>query len=457
MSERVLYFDLVGGAAGDMIMAALVDLGASLDEIRRAWSKMGLDRVTVEAVPAHPAGLRAVRLDVRIDGALADSEVVEGTSKIVGASHREGGRGHEHAGPGHSGHGHEHAGHGSGHGHSGHGHAHEHHASTHHHEGHAHRPYAVIRKLLEQSDLPGPVVALAQDAFHRLAEAEGLAHGIDPDDVVFHEVGADDAIADIVGVATALHSLAVDRVTVSPFPLGRGLTRGGHGPIPLPGPATLHLLQGAPTEGTPLVGETVTPTGAALLMAMATDFGPAPAMVIQATGTGSGHKEWPDRPNVVRALLGEGTSAPAAADEDVVLETNIDDMRPEDLKPLIDALFAAGAADAWAAPLYMKKGRPGLQVSALVRRSLESAVVEVFLIHSPTLGVRSSPVRRFRAERRMTTVETPFGAVRVKLSQRPDGSTLAAPELDDCVQRAAEAKVATRRVYEAALRIAWEV
>ena len=223
----------------------------------------------------------------------------------------------------------------------------------------------------------------------------------------------------------------------------------------MPGPATLHLLEGAPTVGVPLTGETVTPTGAAVLMAMADAFGSAPAMVVRATGTGAGHKRWPDRPNVVRAILGETTAPGADQSDDVVVEANIDDMRPEDLSPLLDALFAAGAADAWAEPLYMKKGRPGLKVSALVRRMLEPMAVEAFMLHSPTLGVRVYDVRRHRAERRMATVDTEFGPVRVKLASRPDGSVLAAPEHDDCVARASTKGVSVRRVYEAALRQAW--
>ena len=432
MTQRTLYFDLVGGAAGDMIVASMLDLGASLDRIRDAWARVGLDRVTAEVRSVDPAGLRALSLDVRIDGLLADVE----TNATVG--HDRGVRPHRAHEPHHHDHG-----------------SHHHHHDDHPPHHHGHRSYRTIVELLAGADLPPPVVRLAQDTFRRLAEAESHAHGVPIDEVMFHEVGADDAIADILGAAVALHDLNVDRVVVSPFPLGRGVVQGGHGPIPLPGPATLHLLTGAPTVGTDLVGETVTPTGAAVLMAMADGFGAAPAMIVRATGTGAGHKRWPDRPNVVRAVLGEATCGHARDDEDVVVEANVDDMRPEDLGPLLDALFEAGAADAWAAPLYMKKGRPGLKVSALVRRSLEPAIVEAFMVHSPTLGVRVHDVRRFRAERRMSSVRTDYGEVRVKVAPRPDGTTLVAPEFDDCVARAKAAGVSARRIYEAALRAAW--
>ncbi len=424
MTQRTLYFDLVGGAAGDMIVASLLDLGASLDRIRDAWARVGLERVTGEVKRVDPAGLRALSFDVRIDGLLADVE-----TSATGAD-GPGVRPHHPPEP-----------------------RHHHHAPHHHHHGH--RSYSTIVELLAGADLPPPVVRMAQDTFRRLAEAEAQAHGVSLDEVIFHEVGADDALADVLGACVALHDLAVDRVVVSPFPLGRGVVQGGHGPIPLPGPATLHLLTGAPTVGTDLIGETVTPTGAAVLMAMADGFGAAPAMIVRATGTGAGHKRWPDRPNVVRAVLGEATTGHARDDEDVVVQANVDDMRPEDLGPLLDALFEAGAADAWGAPLYMKKGRPGLKVSALVRRSLEPAIVEAFMVHSPTLGVRVHDVRRFRAERRMLSVSTDYGEVRVKVAPRPDGTTLVAPEFDDCVARAKTAKVAARRIYEAALRAAW--
>ncbi|MEO1337457.1 MAG: LarC family nickel insertion protein, partial [Myxococcota bacterium] len=255
MTERILYFDLVGGAAGDMVLAALLDLGASLDTVKAAWAKVGLDRVTAKVVPVDPAGLRALSLDVFVDGQLADADVPEGSSMAVAPPH-EHDADHRHA-------------------HHDHGHAHHDHDDSHAHHGH--RPYAAIRALLAEADLPKPVIDRAQDAFWRLAEAEGKAHGIDPAEVVFHEVGSDDAIADILGVATAWHELAIDRVVVSPFPLGHGLTRGGHGPIPLPGPATLHLLEGAPTVGVPLNGETVTPTGAAVLTSLADAYGLSPA------------------------------------------------------------------------------------------------------------------------------------------------------------------------------------
>ena len=277
------------------------------------------------------------------------------------------------------------------------------------------------------------------------------------EEVVFHEVGADDALVDIVGVCAAVHALGVTRVVASPLPLGRGLTRGAHGPIPLPGPATLHLLTGAPTQQVPLVGETVTPTGAALVAHLADAYGAAPSFTLEAVGVGAGHKSWPDRPNVVRALLGrvEAGSAPEAEAEDCVVEANLDDMSPELVADLEAALFAAGALDVWATPVHMKKGRPGVTVAALGRRTLEGALSEAFFAHSTTLGVRVTDVRRRRAPRELVTVRTPFGEIPVKRSPRPAGPDLFAPEHDACAAVAAAAGVPVRAVYEAALKAAW--
>lgn len=431
MSERrVLYLDLVGGAAGDMILGALVDAGASFEAVQAAVASLSLEGVTLQKDEVHPAGLRALQIDVMVRGVLGDSDVVEGGPKIVVPHDHSHDHSHDHA---HDDHGHDHD-HGHGHG--------------------AHRPYRVIVEMLGAAPLDEKARALALEAFRLLAEAESLAHGVPIDEVVFHEVGGDDAIADIVGASTALALLAVDEVVVSPAPLGRGLTKGAHGPIPLPGPATLHLLKGAPTVETDLKGETVTPTGAALLRAFGDRFGPIPSMTIDAVGVGAGHKRWADRPNVVRALVGRSSVSVEAAADDLIVETNIDDMSPELVADLERALLAAGAYDVWSTPANMKKGRAGLVVHALGRRSSRDALVGVFFEHSTTLGVRVYEVERHRADRRVETVETPYGAVRVKISPRA-GAPLIAPEHDDVERCAAKAGVATRVVYEAALRGAW--
>ncbi len=399
--SRVLYLDLVGGAAGDMILAALVDAGAPLDRVREAVASLGLADVSIVEVPAHSAGLRAKQIDVLIGGRPADTE---------------------------------------------HGHAHDH---------HAHRPYSVVRGMIQAAALPARARTIALEAFLVLAKAESAAHGVAIDDVVFHEVGADDAITDIVGVAIAIDALAIDEVVVSPVPMARGLTQGGHGPIPLPGPAVLQILTGAPLQETALDGELVTPTGAALIAALADRYGALPSLTLERVGVGAGHRSWPDRPNVVRAIL--GVRAPRGAwstSTEVVIESNLDDMNPEHFGALERALFEAGAIDVWSRPIQMKKGRQGTLVSALVQHTIKEAIANVFFDHSTTLGVRVHDVERLRIARRVETVNTRFGPVRVKVADRPSGPQIV-PEHEDCERLAREAKVPIRLVYEAALEAAW--
>ena len=458
MSERVLYLDLVGGAAGDMILGALLDLGAPFQLVREALDAVGLTDVRIEKKEVYPASLRALQVDVFVGGQLADGTTVEGTptirtpdeawaqtraptsddQQIVTKTKNESTQGRV---------GRE---------------VEDHHHHHHHHaHGRGHRAWKTIRDQLAQSSLSANAKRIAQDAFRRLAEAESLAHGIPIDEVEFHEVGSDDAIADIVGVAVAFDSLKIGRVVSSPLPLGRCLSRGAHGPLPIPGPATLHILRGAPTIETPLQSETVTPTGAALVRTLADDFGAIPSMVLEGVGVGAGHKSWPDRPNVVRAILGEVSTVthpgvtPKPEPDVVQVETNLDDMSPEHFEVLFAALFEAGAVDVWANSATFKKGRTGWVVSALAPPTCEPAVSRAFFRNSPTLGVRSWMTQRRRLARTIETVVTPFGDIRVKRSSRPGAPDHVKPEHDDVRAAARAAKVPLRVVEEAALRAAW--
>ena len=223
-----------------------------------------------------------------------------------------------------------------------------------------------ILDAIAAAGLPPPVAAAASKVFQRLAEAEGHVHGVPPDQVHFHEVGALDSIADIVGVAAALHSLGVTRVTASSLPMGHGIAKTRHGPVPLPAPATLAVLRDWPVFGVDLEGEWVTPTGAALCAALCEHGGAMPPMRVEATGYGFGTREWPDgRPNCVRAILGTADAPDAGVEWEVA--ANIDDMTPDDASHLLDSLMSAGALDAWVAPIVMKKGRPAWTVAAVVQ------------------------------------------------------------------------------------------
>lgn len=306
-----LYIDCIGGVAGDMLLSALIDAGASLDAVNAELSKLGVPglKVVTDRVTRH--ALDCCHLTVVWDQAENDD-----------------------------------------------------HDDHHDHEGHgqAHRPYVYIRDLITRAALAPRVEARALKAFELLAIAEGRIHGIAPDDVNFHEVGSEDSIADVVGVAVALELLGVDEVRCSPLPLGRGFVRSAHGMLPLPAPATLELLKGIPTEGVDIEKELVTPTGAALVAAISSSFGGYPSFATTAIGYGAGGRDLPQRPNVVRVVVGEsttGSSPSARSSEVIVLETNLDDCSPELIPDAAAAAMRAGALDVWTTPTLMKKGRPG--------------------------------------------------------------------------------------------------
>lgn len=420
-----LHLDPVSGIAGDMTVAALVDAGVPRAVVADAVDAMGV------------RGLR-VRFETRKRGAyVARGFVVEEPRAGAGRRRPQAKRrapGHE---DDHPGHGHEHG---------------AHHHSSGADVGHHHRDYAEIRRLLKRARLDPDAKALAEDIFARLAEVEGALHGTPVDRVSFHEVGAFDSIADIVGMAAAVAWLAPSSIGSSPPVVGTGVVRTAHGPVPVPAPATAALLVGIPmiAEGT---GELTTPTGAAFLAAVVDEFGPAPPMSLASVGYGAGTRVLSDRANVLRAMLGRpiGQPLPAAAGEVLLVECNIDDMNGQLFAALADALRAAGALDVWATPILMKKGRPAQQISALVAAGALSAVQRAFFLHSTTLGVRVLPISRVTLPRSMAHVTTPYGRITVKIAGL-DGEPIGAqPEYDDCQRAAAAAGVPVRRVWTAAL------
>ena len=339
-----------------------------------------------------------------------------------------------------------------------HAHAHElEHAHAHAHEhalAHAdHRDYAEVKRLLARARLDADVRALASDIFARIADVEAKLHGVRVDRVAFHEVGAYDSIADVVGVAAAIVHLAPASIGSLPPVVGTGRVRTAHGPVPVPAPATAALLK---SESIPMLpegeGELTTPTGAAILAALVDSFGPLPPMRVAAIGYGAGTRQLRDRANVLRAVAGELMGVPdaAAASQVVLLEANVDDMSPQLIAPLADALAAAGAVDVWSAPILMKKGRPALQVSALAPPDSSAAVEQAFFIHSTTLGLRRRVLDRVVLARSFAKVATAYGPVRVKLAALAGEVLGANPEYDDCRKLAERARVPVREVLAAA-------
>jgi len=269
--------------------------------------------------------------------------------------------------------------------------------------------------LVEEARLPDRVRRRALATFHALAQAEGHLHRRPPEQVHFHEVGGIDAIIDVVGTCAALEVLGIDEVVVSPVANGIGMTRSAHGLIPVPAPATLELLRGAPTYALDIPVELTTPTGAALAASLASEFGPMPAMVIEATGFGAGDADLGDRPNLLQVVLGQRQAAHEPGQPVVLLEVNVDDATGEVLAHTIAALLDAGAHDAWVTPILMKKGRPAHTVSALGDPSLAAALASVLTAETGSLGVRGQTMERWPASRLASDVTVDGFPVRIKV------------------------------------------
>ena len=292
------------------------------------------------------------------------------------------------------------------------------------------RTYADIRSMLEAAPLDPEARRRALETFEALAIAEGRVHGRPPEEVHFHEVGAVDSIVDIVGVAAGLAHLDAE-VHAARVPLGRGFVRCHHGSLPLPAPATLELLSGLPIVGTDIEAELVTPTGAAILKTQAVAFGPLPAMRPRAVGWGAGSRDHADRPGLLRLVLGE-TEAAARSGACVVVEANVDDMTGEVAAHAMERALSAGALDAWVSPITMKKGRPAMTVSLLVRRADLEPLATLLMAETTTIGLRFHEVGRMELPRRMIEVQTPWGPIPVKVSGGPGSPCTVAPEFEAC-------------------------
>jgi uncharacterized protein (TIGR00299 family) protein len=405
---RVLYFDAFAGVGGDMTVGALLALGLDLERLRAELAALPLDGYALRAAPRMVNGIAATKFDVDIGHADGDHH---------------------------------------------HGHVHQHDHGHDHRHAHAHRSFADIRAMIDGSGLAPRVKQTALTIFTRLAEAEGHVHGMPIETVAFHEVGAVDSIVDIVGTAIGLAALDVDRVYVSPLPLGSGLVRSQHGIIPVPGPATAELLRGFPTRVGDGDSELITPTGAAIVAALARPGEAPPLLRIEAVGYGAGSRTLADRPNLLRLLLGEVETA-ASADQVIEVAATIDDTNPELYAHALDAVFAAGARDAWLVPAMMKKQRPGVVLHALVDAAARDAVAGAILRETTAIGLRFHAVERVVLPRETVDVQTLYGAVRVKIAVAPDGTRNVAPEYEDCRRIAAERGVALKLVYQAAIAAA---
>ena len=317
-------------------------------------------------------------------------------------------------------------------------------------ESHHHRRLADVLALLDRLD--SPVRERAAAVFRALAEAEARVHGTGVDDVHFHEVGALDSIADVVGAVAGLHHLGLDRLVASPVALGGGRTRSAHGSIPVPPPAVVELLRGhgVPGYGGPLDVELATPTGVAVVATLADSFGPMPPLVPSAVGVGAGGRDPEGHANVLRLLVGTDT-APAPVESAVVLETNVDDLDPRLWPGVLAALLDAGASDAWLTPILMKKGRPAHTLSVLCPPSLADALAELVLTHTTAIGLRRQRVDKLVLDREIVEVDLDGASVRVKLARLHGRVVNATPEFDDVARVAAARGVPEKTVLAEAV------
>lgn len=309
------------------------------------------------------------------------------------------------------------------------------------------RSWKQIRDLIRQSTLENDVKERGLQIFSRLAEAEAKIHGVPVDRVHFHEVGATDSIVDIMAAAIGCHQLKFDALHFSAIPLGRGVSKSRHGPLPLPGPATLELLKGLPVVWTTLESETVTPTGAAIITALGAGFDSQPRITVEQIGYGAGQKEFADRPNLFRLVVGTD-EAPWKQEEMLVIETNIDDMNPEFYDYVIERLFTAGARDVFLSAIQMKKNRPGTLLRVIAEPSNREKIAKIMFRETSTIGLRYYPVNRMILKRATKKVKTRFGPVRVKIVEEPDGTKRATPEYDDLKRVAAAKKIPLKLLHE---------
>ncbi len=383
--NRLGYFDCVGGLAGDMLLAALLDAGADGDLLQQLPARLELGAVEIRVTEVERSGVAALHVEV-----VPPDEPPP-------------------------------------------------------------RTWRRMREMIDGSELPDVVKARALGVFSLLAAAEAKLHRVDIDAVHFHEIGGVDTLVDICGAALLLDDLSVDRVECSPLPYSRGTVRAAHGVLPIPAPATVELLRGAQLEGVGHEGELVTPTGAALAVGLSESFGPPPRLTLESVGYGAGTDDPPDRPNVVRVLIGTCEHSRARAS---LVETNLDDLNPELVPDAVERCFEQGALDVWITPTQMKKGRPGIVLAALCRPVDETRIADVMLRETSALGVRLSQLDRIELEREHHKVAVAGGTVSVKVGILDGAVVNVAPEHDDCAALASRTGRPVKSIWALALAAA---
>ena len=462
---RVAYLDCFAGIAGDMFLGALIDAGVPAQVLVDAVAALGLGAsLRIERVDR--SGIACTKVNVFEGDHLADAppEPVQTQQQVElkAAAHTHQPKtqhlhktGHPHS------HDHEHTlaeGEEHTHSHDDHSHSHDDHSHSHdeHSHSHAHgRSLTAIRRLIHDAALPEPVKKTAIRAFELLGHSEAKIHNVPLEQIHFHEVGAVDAIVDIVAASAGIHHLNIGAWHCSPINVGGGTVVCAHGTFPVPAPATADLLRGLPTYSAHVQQELVTPTGAALLRAIDPVFGPQPAMRVEHIGYGAGTRNSKDFPNVLRLCVGETSDATeshsAHSDTVTVMETALDDLSPQVLAYVAETALARGALDVMLTQVIMKKGRPGTVLTILCNPADSAALERLLLSETSTLGVRIRQERRSCLQRRHIPVSTEYGEIRIKLGSLGGETMNAAPEYEDCRAAAAKHRVAIKQVQQAAV------
>jgi uncharacterized protein (TIGR00299 family) protein len=390
---KIAYFDCFSGISGDMTLGVLIDLGVEPKSLQSELAKLKLDGYELSFAKVKKHGITGTKANVEL----------------------------------------------------------HHHEHSDHHDHHHGRHLSDILKLISDSELSDNVKIKSSRIFTKLGEAEAKVHDTDIEEVHFHEVGAVDAIVDIVGSVIGISVLGIEKIYSSPLPLGQGFVKSSHGIIPVPAPATVELLKGVPNKQSEIQCELVTPTGAAIISTLAEGFGAMPEMVINRVGYGAGTKDLTEQPNLLRVILG---MAEGSYESDIisVVETNIDDMSSQIYDLLIDKLLAMGALDVFLTPIVMKKSRPAIKLTVLVESThLQEACACIFA-ETTTMGVRIYEVNRKKLSREMIEVETEYGKVSIKLGKIGGEVLKALPEYEDCKRLSEKHNVPVMKIHQAVLK-----
>ena len=442
---RIAYLECFSGISGDMFLGALIDAGVSPQLLQETVAALGVG-AKLEISRVLRSGISATKVNVWVDGE-KDLPREEYWAKQSGSSAPD----HEHD---HHAHDHHHHDHAHSHKHSDDEHSHATTTVAHHHE-HPHRGLTEIRRIINAAAIPDSAKTTALSIFESLAAAEAKIHNSSVDAIHFHEVGAVDAIVDIVCAAVGAEALGADEIICSPLNVGGGTVQCAHGTFPIPAPATVELLKDAPVYSSGVQAELVTPTGAAIVKTLARRFAAFPEMKIEKSGYGAGSRDFSGHPNVVRLVIGQAASALAAktnSETISVLEANLDDLNPQVFGYVMDRLLEEGALDVFGMPVQMKKNRPGTLLTVLSKPEDASKLTQLIFTETTTLGVRRRDEVRQSLARRWENVRTEWGEVRIKIASMNGTVTNYAPEYEDCRRIAAEHHVPLKTVMQAASR-----